>query len=72
LRAEIVHVIRQEMAVRLPDMVVRRTGLGSAGAPPPDALTAAAHVAAAELGWNDARTAQEVADVRKFYELGSL
>jgi glycerol-3-phosphate dehydrogenase len=72
LRAEIVHVIRQEMAVRLPDMVVRRTGLGSAGAPPPDALTAAAHVAAAELGWNDARTAQEVADVRKFYDLANL
>ena len=31
LGAEIVHVIRHEMAVRLSDVVIRRTGLGAAG-----------------------------------------
>jgi glycerol-3-phosphate dehydrogenase len=69
LKAEVVHVIRHEMALRLSDIVVRRTGLGSAGAPPPDALSVAAEVAAIELGWHDARTAQEVADVNRFYEI---
>src|SRR5262249_16094357 len=60
LKAEIVHVIRHEMAVRLSDIVVRRTGLGSAGAPPAAALSVAAQVAAAELGWDAARTEDEV------------
>jgi glycerol-3-phosphate dehydrogenase len=70
LKAEIVHVIRQEMALRLSDIVVRRTGLGSAGAPPAEALKVAAQIAAAELGWDDARTAKEVDEVRRFYEVG--
>jgi hypothetical protein len=29
----------------------------------------AAEIAATELGWDDARKAQEVTDVRRFYEL---
>lgn len=69
LRAEVVHVIRHEMALRLSDIVVRRTGLGSAGAPPPEALRVAAEIAATELGWDDERKAQEVTEVRRFYEL---
>jgi glycerol-3-phosphate dehydrogenase len=69
LKAEVVHVIRHEMALRLSDIVVRRTGLGSAAKPPEDALSVAAQVAAGELGWDAARTAQEVADVRSFYEI---
>ena len=69
LKAEVVHVIRHEMALRLSDVVVRRTGLGSAGKPPEDALSVAAQVAASELGWDDARTSREIADVRKFYEI---
>ncbi len=69
LKAEVVHVIRHEMAHRLSDIVIRRTALGSAGAPPADALTVAAQIAAAELGWDETRTAQELASVRQFYEL---
>jgi len=69
LKAEVVYVIRHEMAARLLDIVVRRTGLGSAGAPAADALSVAAQVAASELGWDDARTSQEIADVRRFYEI---
>ena len=48
---------------------IRRTALGSAGAPPADALTVAAQIAATELGWDETRTAQELASVRQFYEL---
>jgi glycerol-3-phosphate dehydrogenase len=70
VKAEIVHVIRHEMALRLSDIVVRRTGLGSAGAPPAEAVQVAAQIAAAELGWDDARTAAEVADVQRFYDVG--
>lgn len=67
LGAEIVYVIRHEMAVRLADIVVRRTGLGSASRPAPGAVAASARIAAAELGWDDARTAEEIAAVERVY-----
>ena len=67
--AEVVYVIRFEMAVRLTDIVVRRTGLGSAAAPPGDAIAACARIAAAELGWDPARTAEEIAAVGQVYAL---
>jgi hypothetical protein len=49
---------------------VRRIGLGSSGAPPSDALVAAAQIAATELGWDAARMEAEMTDVRRFYEIG--
>jgi glycerol-3-phosphate dehydrogenase len=69
LGAEIVHVIRHEMSMRLTDIVVRRTGMGSAGAPPRDAVERCARIAAPELGWDDARVHEEIAAVTKFYEV---
>ena len=70
LAAEIVYVIRSEMAMRLGDIVIRRTGLGSSGRPPADALAASARIAAEELGWDAARMAEEVAAVDRVYEIG--
>ena len=67
--AEIVHVIRREMAVRLTDIVVRRTGLGSAAAPPREAIAECARIAAAELGWNQSQVAEEIAGVERVYAL---
>jgi glycerol-3-phosphate dehydrogenase len=57
------------MSVRLTDIVVRRTGMGSAGAPPGDAVERSARIAAAELGWDDARLREEIAAVTNFYEV---
>jgi glycerol-3-phosphate dehydrogenase len=68
--AEIVHVIRNEMAVRLPDIVVRRTGLGAAGHPGTGAILVCARIAAAELGWDAQRLSDEVAAVERIYEIG--
>lgn len=70
LGAEVVHVIRHEMALRLADVVLRRTALGSAGPPPPAALAAAARLAAGELGWDAARLADEIARVERVYRGG--
>jgi glycerol-3-phosphate dehydrogenase len=70
LGAEIVHVIRSEMALRLADVVVRRTALGSAGRPSGNAVAGCARIAAAELGWDDARTADEIAAVDQCYRIG--
>ena len=41
LGAEVVYVIRHEMAMRLTDIVIRRTGLGAAGLPHAAAIDAA-------------------------------
>ena len=68
LGAEVLYVIRSEMALRLADIVVRRTGLGSARKPPDAAIAACAGIAAAELGWDAARTADEIAAVHRLYE----
>jgi glycerol-3-phosphate dehydrogenase len=68
--AEIVYVIQSEMAQRLTDIVIRRTGLGNAGHPGAEAVEAAARIAAAELGWSPDRTAEEIAAVDRFYAIG--
>jgi glycerol-3-phosphate dehydrogenase len=69
IAAEIVYVIRNEMAIRLTDIVIRRTGLGAAGHPGEEAVRACARIAAQELGWNPARTAEEIAAVDRFYAI---
>jgi glycerol-3-phosphate dehydrogenase len=67
--AEVVYGIRHEMACRLSDIVIRRTGLGAAGHPGAAAVTACARVAAAELGWDAATVADEISEVNRFYEI---
>lgn len=65
LRAEVVHAVREEMAVHLADIVYRRTDLGSGGHPGRQALEEAASLAAQELGWSAAKRGAELADVER-------
>jgi len=65
--AAIVHAVRAEMATTLADVVLRRTSLGSAGYPGEGTVAACGRVMARECGWDEARLAQEVADVKAFY-----
>jgi glycerol-3-phosphate dehydrogenase len=69
LGAEVVHVIRNEMAVRLSDIVLRRTGLGAAGHPGEDAIAGCARIAAAELGWSADRQREETAAAEQAYAI---
>lgn len=68
---EIRYAVREEMAVRLSDAVLRRTEAGSGGHPGDDALLAAADVMAEELGWSRERVHQEIADVKQAFNLVS-
>lgn len=63
--AEVVHAARSEMAVRLADVVLRRTDLGPGADPGDAAIRACAALMAPELGWNEAAVEAEVADVRR-------
>ena len=70
--AEIVHAVREEMAVTLADAVLRRTELGSAGHPGRRALERAAELVAAELVWSMDRTRREVEAVESAYPAWAL
>ena len=58
-----------EMAVRLSDVVIRRTGLGAAGPPDERALARCAAIAADELEWSADRTSEEIVAVKQFYTI---
>lgn len=69
--AEVVHVIRHEMALRLTDVVIRRTTIGSGGHPGADAIAGCGRIAARELCWTPARLDEEIAAVDAFYAMES-
>ncbi len=67
IKAEIVHGIREEMALKLSDAVLRRTELGSTGDPGDEALKTCASIMAKELDWDEARVQKEIEEVKTIY-----
>ena len=61
IRAMVRHAVKREMALRLSDVVFRRTGLGTIGHPGDAALHVAAAIMAEELGWDAPRIERELA-----------
>jgi glycerol-3-phosphate dehydrogenase len=72
IRAQVVHAVREEMAMRLTDVVLRRTDLGASGYPGAAAVRTCAELMAAELGWNEARIADEVEPLLAWGRAGGL
>jgi glycerol-3-phosphate dehydrogenase len=64
LKAEVVHAVREEMAVRLSDVVFRRTTLGAISAPADETLRACALLMAALLDWDGRRIDADIAQAR--------
>ena len=69
LKAEIVHAIREEMALTLSDIVRRRTELGTFENPGDQALRTVAAVAARELQWSSSRQKTELAQLKDSYAM---
>ncbi len=65
LECEITHAAKNEMALHLDDVVFRRTGIGTIGAPSNGYLQVCASLMAKELGWSADRIESEVDRVRK-------
>ncbi|WP_404401432.1 glycerol-3-phosphate dehydrogenase/oxidase [Pelagibacterium halotolerans] len=61
--AEIAFLVQHERALRLGDLVLRRTDLAITGVLNANHITRIGEVAAAELGWTGDRLAREVADL---------
>jgi glycerol-3-phosphate dehydrogenase len=61
--AEIIHAVREEMAVKLQDVVFRRTELGTGGNPGRAAVETSANLMAKEFGWSRQRKDDEINEV---------
>ena len=67
IKAEVVHAVKEEMALKLVDVVLRRTELGSANNPGDKALTECAELMAEELNWDKKRLQQEIDEAKEVY-----
>jgi glycerol-3-phosphate dehydrogenase len=65
---EVLYGLRKEMALKLSDIVFRRTSLAQAGLPSLDALRQTAQVMALELGWDEKRQQREIEEVVRVYQ----
>jgi glycerol-3-phosphate dehydrogenase len=65
--AQIVEAVRNEMALTLEDVMLRRTGLGSAAYAGDAAVLAVERLLRAELGWATSRMEDEVRLLKEFY-----
>ncbi len=65
--AEIIYFIREEMALKLSDIVFRRSDLGTAECPPMIILQNIADVMAEELSWDQNQKAEEIKDIITHY-----
>ncbi len=69
--AEVRYSVREEMALDLSSVVLRRTELGSAGHPGRPALDRAAAVMGEELRWSEDKKRSELEAVEEFYRARS-
>lgn len=68
--AEVVYAVTSEMAMRLGDVLLRRTDAGTRGHPGRDAVEAAADLMADRLDWTPDRRAAEIARFERTYDTG--
>jgi glycerol-3-phosphate dehydrogenase len=66
--AEALYAIRAEMAQRLTDVVLRRTGMGTNGHPGARAVDEVQDLMRHELSWTDARVAEERALLERHFD----
>lgn len=67
--AEVVYVIKKEMAFTLSDIFFRRTGIGTLGFPGGDLFSLVVNTAKDLLKWDDKRTKEEIEKVMKIFNL---
>jgi glycerol-3-phosphate dehydrogenase len=64
IRAEVLHAVVKEMALKLTDVTFRRTDLATLGHPGEACLQDVAAIIAAGLGWDEGRTEQALSEAR--------
>ncbi len=67
IAGEVIHAVREEMAFKLSDVIMRRIELGSAGYPDDETVHAVADLMARELHWTTDQKTQEINQLRMRY-----
>jgi len=62
--------LKEEMALHLEDMILRRTPLGSLGEPAPEVVARVSEIMAAYHGWSEDRIREEQASLAEFFRYG--
>ena len=60
LNAEVTYAVKSEMALKLDDVIYRRTGIGTVGFPSKDCIDSCTSIMADLLGWSAQRCVAEV------------
>jgi len=69
ITAQVLYAVREEMAIKLADVVLRRTGIGSIGRPDDTTLETIAKCMALELDWTAERIKLEIEEVKAIYRM---
>ncbi|HDQ04963.1 MAG TPA: glycerol-3-phosphate dehydrogenase/oxidase [Deltaproteobacteria bacterium] len=69
IMAQVTYAVRDEMARTLPDIVMRRTGIGTLGNPGENVLRKVARAAAKELQWSPERIEKEISGTVKILKI---
>lgn len=67
IAAQVAQAVREEMALTLADVILRRTGIGQLGQPPQDALERVSRMMAKELAWSEDTRMSEIAAAQSNY-----
>lgn len=67
--SQIVYAIRYEMAKTLPDILIRRTGIGLLGHPGNDKIKKIIEIAAEELNWTVEEIQNQITEMNKIFEI---
>ncbi|HWA01954.1 MAG TPA: glycerol-3-phosphate dehydrogenase/oxidase [Rhizomicrobium sp.] len=67
LAGEVCHSVREEMALTLEDVAMRRTGIGQFGRPSPEILESVSLQMAGLLDWSEERRTREIASLDKWF-----
>ena len=68
IAGQVVFAAREEMAVKLSDVILRRTGIGQFGPPLRPVLETAARLMGTELGWGEERRQKEIESLAPWFE----
>lgn len=67
LRGMVLYAIQEEMAIKLSDVILRRTGIGTTGRPEEASLKTCADIMTKEMNWDENKKVAEIDEVGAVY-----
>jgi glycerol-3-phosphate dehydrogenase len=64
IKAEIIHAVREEMAIKLGDVIFRRTDIGTGEYPSENTARVSAEIMGSQMGWDENQIQREIDELR--------